>query len=120
MTGPPEEYQDSALRPFVLTQGRAAPSRPLVLDTLLIAVDPPPVPLPVTATRHERALIALCRRLLSLAEAAAHLQLPVSVAAVLADDLIGSGHLTWRSAIPAAARPDTQLLKEVLNGLRRL
>lgn len=120
MTGPREEYQDSALRPFVLTRGRAVPSRPLVLDTLLIAVDPPPAPLPVTATRQERVLIALCRRLLSLAEAAAHLRLPVSVVAVLADDLIASGYLSWRSAIPQAGRPDIAVLQEVLNGLRKL
>lgn len=114
------EYRDSPVRPYVLTGGRAAPSRNTIgVDTLLIACEPGK-PLPVTASRQERDLLRVCARLLSLIEAAAHLGLPVSVVRVLASDLVDSGHLTARSGIPAASGPPVALLKEVLDGLRKL
>ncbi len=106
------------LRPYVITRGRARASRNTVgVETLLIAPDPGRE-LPVTATREERALVRMCARLLSLAEAAAHLDLPVSLVSVLASDLIDAGYLSARSGTPRAAAPDSQLLQEVLHGLR--
>lgn len=115
MTDP--EYHDRALRPYVITGGRARPTRNTIgVDTLLVVAEPAKA-LPVTATREQRALLRMCGRLLSLVEAAAHLGLPVSVLAVVASDLVDSGHLTARSTAPEA---DPDLLQEVLNGLRRL
>ncbi|GAA2483604.1 DUF742 domain-containing protein [Streptomyces sp. NPDC059506] len=115
----PGEYHDSPLRPYVITRGRSRPTRnTLRVDTLLLA--DPDRPLPASAGRQERALHRMCVRLLSLAEAAVHLELPVSVVTILASDLVDSGHLQARSGIPAAARPDRELLLEVLHGLRSL
>ncbi|MFJ1747820.1 MULTISPECIES: DUF742 domain-containing protein [unclassified Streptomyces] len=120
MSGPDGEYAASALRPYVITKGRSRPSSNTVgIEALLIAADPVPE-LPVSATREERALVRMCERLLSLAEAAAHLELPVSLVKVLASDLVDSGHLSARSSIPQAVLPESQLLQEVLDGLRRL
>ncbi|WP_214316561.1 DUF742 domain-containing protein [Nonomuraea sediminis] len=114
------DYQDSAVRPYVLTQGRSRPTRNTIgLDTLLVAADPARS-LPVSASRQERALLRMCARLLSLAEAAAHLELPLSVVGILASDLVDSGHLTARSRIPEAGRPNLETLQEVLDGLRKL
>ncbi|NJQ02676.1 DUF742 domain-containing protein [Streptomyces zingiberis] len=119
MSGP-REYRDSPLRPYVLTGGRARPSRNTVaLDTLVVAAGREEE-LPVSASRQERALLRMCSRLLSLAEAAAHLGLPVSTVTVLASDLVDAGHLTARTGVPPAARSDGDLLREVLDGLRRL
>ncbi|KLI97977.1 MULTISPECIES: DUF742 domain-containing protein [Streptomyces] len=116
----PGEQPERAVRSYVITKGRARPSRNTInVDTLLVAADPGR-PLPVTASREETALVRMCARLLSLAEAAAHLALPVSLVKVVASDLVDSGHLAARSGIPEAAGPDTQLLQEVLDGLRRL
>ncbi|MBE1486589.1 DUF742 domain-containing protein [Plantactinospora soyae] len=113
-------YRDSALRPYVLTKGRGRPSRNTIgMDTLVIATDPAPS-LPLSAGRQERALLAMCRGLLSLVEVAARLELPVSVVRVLASDLVDSGHLTARAGSPGAAQPSRELLQEVLNGLRAL
>jgi hypothetical protein len=102
---------------------------------LLIATDLAR-PLPVSASSEERALLRMCRRLLSLVEAAVHLQLPVSVVTVVASDLIDEGFLAMRASsdefLPrgagtragggraSSARPDVQLLQEVLIGLRNL
>ncbi|MGY3203022.1 DUF742 domain-containing protein [Streptomyces sp. TE5632] len=120
MSGSGAGFTNGALRPYVITKGRSRPSRNTIgVETLLIAVDPPRA-LPLSATREEIALARMCERLLSLVEAAAHLQLPVSLVKVLASDLVDSGHLSARSGVPRAAQPDKQLLQEVLDGLRRL
>jgi hypothetical protein len=125
MSGPGEhqddrDYHDSALRPYVITRGRARPSRNTIgVDTLLVVAQPA-ARLPLSATREQRALLQMCERLLSLVEAAAHLGLPVSVVAVVASDLVDSGHLTARSTTPEAGRPDRDLLQELLSGLRNL
>lgn len=114
MTG--GDYRDRPLRPYVLTAGRAHPTRNWIgVDTLLIAA-PGAAPPPVTASRQELALFRLCGGgLLSVAEAAAHLDLPVSVVKVLASDLMDSGRLQTRSR--TADGPDLALLEEVLSGL---
>lgn len=113
-------YRDRPIRPYVLTGGRARPSRNTIRpETLLVRADGGR-PLPASASREERALLDMCERLLSVVEAAAHLDLPVSVVSVLASDLVDSGYLTARSGIPQAVLPDRKLLQEVLDGLRRL
>ncbi|WP_406142171.1 DUF742 domain-containing protein [Streptomyces sp. NBC_01089] len=120
MNDPQGGYTDRALRPYVISKGRSRPTRNTIgVETLLITVSAPD-DLPVSATREERALLRMCRRLLSLVEAAAHLQLPVSLVKVLVSDLVDSGHLSARSGVPRAVRPDGQLLQEVLDGLCRL
>ena len=108
------------VRPFVLTGGRVSPSRNTIrLETLLLAAEPHP-PWPDWATRHHRSLVRLCCGLLSLAESAAHLKVPVSVAAVMVSDLVDSGHLTVRTVGCDPSAPDRVLLERVLNGLRKL
>jgi hypothetical protein len=122
MRGPGSDVpgEESALRPYVITRGRSRPTRNTIgMETLLVAAESGR-PLPVSATREEIALVRMCERLLSLVEAAAYLQLPVSLVRVLASDLVDSGHLSARSGIPKAAQHDSQLLQEVLDGLRRL
>jgi len=114
------EYRDRAVRPYVITGGRARPSRNTIRpETLLVSADGD-VPLPVAASREQRALVRMCMRLLSLAEAAAHLELPVSVVSVIASDLVDGGYLTARSGVPPAVPLDRELLQEVLDGLRKL
>jgi hypothetical protein len=84
----------------------------------LVVAAYPAKALPVSATRTERALLAMCRSLLSLAEVAVHLDLPVSVVVVVASDLVDSGHLSVRTPASQSVSPD--LLEELLNGLRKL
>ncbi|GLW07465.1 hypothetical protein Misp01_25950 [Microtetraspora sp. NBRC 13810] len=115
-----DEYRDSPVRAYVITDGRARPSRNTIgIDTLLLAVDPDK-PLPITTSRQHHELLRMCRRLLSLVEAAAYLELPVSVVGVLASDLVDAGRLVARPSIPEATGLDLNTLQEVLDGLRRL
>ncbi|CAL9476083.1 DUF742 domain-containing protein [Streptomyces albus] len=119
MTPPPAD--DRRLVPaFLATTGRARPSRN-TLDRLTVlhgATDPATV----TGLRPEetRLLELLRGGALSLAEAAAHLRLPVSVVKVLVADLVDGGRLMARAPIPDAELPERQILEKVLNGLRTL
>jgi hypothetical protein len=116
VTGAAGEYRDRPVRPYVITGGRAAPTRNTIRpETLLIADGGRP--LPVSATREQRRLVALCQGLMSLAEAAAHLNLPVSVVAIVASDLVDTRYLTARTPAPETSR---DILQELLDGLRRL
>jgi Protein of unknown function (DUF742) len=129
-----DEYHDRPVRLYVVTGGRARPSRNTIRpETLLIAADTNRQ-LPVSASTEERELLRMCHRLLSLIEAAVHLDLPVSVVSVVASDLIDAGFLTVRGSSEepscggaqaepdelVSARPDRKLLREVLDGLRKL
>ena len=113
------EYRDHPVRSYVLTSGRAHPSRnTLRPETLLLAADPPR--LPPSADRKERELVRLCRGTLALAEVAAHLHLPVSLVTVLVSDLVDAGHLTIRSNHQPHLLPGRDTLEKVLDGLRKL
>jgi hypothetical protein len=112
------EYHDRPVRPYVLTGGRAVPSRNTIRPETLVIAASPGKPLPISAGRTERALLGMCRSLLSLAEAAAYLELPVSVVVVVASDLVDSSHLLVRT--PADAPVSREDLKELLHGLRKL
>jgi Protein of unknown function (DUF742) len=110
----PGEVPRQPVRPYVITRGRSQPSRnTLRPETLLIVADPDRR-LPPSATREERAFLDTCQGLLSLVEAAQALRQPVSVAAVLASDLIDAGYLTVRSS------SDSDLLRALLDGLQQL
>jgi hypothetical protein len=112
------DYRDRPVRPYVLTGGRAAPSRKTIRPETLVIAAEPDKPLPMSASRTERALLSMCQRLLSLAEAAAYLELPVSVVIVVVSDLVDTGYLSVRT--PAAAPVSRKVLEELLNGLRKL
>lgn len=113
-----QEYRDYPVRRYVVTGGRAHPSRnTLRPETLLIAA--PGARLSATAGRAQRELLELCRGVLSVAEAAAHLFQPVSVTLVLASDLIDSGQLSIQS-LPSGGLPDTEMLEKLLAGLKKL
>lgn len=112
------DYRDHPVRPYVLTSGRAYPSRNTIRPETLLVVDPDAPP-PVSATSEHRALLDMCRGVLSLAEAAVYLRLPVSLVVVIASDLVDTGHLSIRSPMRHSL-PSTELLEKVLDGLRRL
>jgi len=114
-----QKYRDHPVRSYVLTSGRAHPSRnTLRPETLLLAADPPR--LPPSVDRHQRELVRLCRGTLALAEVAAHLGLPVSLVTVLVSDLVDAGHLTIRSNHQSHLLPGRDTLEKVLDGLRNL
>lgn len=110
------------VRPYALTGGRTEPAGE-VLDLIAIVVasgqaagDDDPIDL---SPEHRR-ILGLCRRPATVADVASDTALPVGVVRILLADLIVSGRLTVRPARPAGEQPSTDLLKEVLHGLRAL
>ena len=114
---PPARRERGLVRPYVVTDGRAHPTRnTLDLVTLVIAMSDRPAD---KLSPEKRRVMELCRGgALSVAEVAGHLSLAVSVTKVLLSDLIDSGHVTTRAPVPQAQLPDAHVLQEVLDGLR--
>ena len=114
---PQRRKADGLVRPYVVTEGRAHPTRnTLDLVTLLIAVSGRSL---AGLIPEKRRLMALCRPgSLSVAEVAGHLSLPVSVVKVLIADLMDSGHIVTRVPAPSAQPSEARILQEVLDGLR--
>jgi hypothetical protein len=76
---------------------------------------------PTGLTPEHLAIKRLCQRPLSVAELAAHLDLPLGVVRVLCGDLIERGVVIIRSpASQLTEAPDRELLQAVLDGLSRL
>jgi hypothetical protein len=108
-----DEYRPGPVPAYVLTGGRTRPKATLRPETLLTALLDKPVP--STTAMQKRDLLGLCRQQLSLAEAATHLELPMSVVRILASDLIDAGLLGLRDSTPTR-----DIMEKVLAGLRKL
>lgn len=112
MTGPRRD--PDLVRAYVRTGGRSRATRDLDLVSLIVAAKEAAP----GASPDARRVIALCRSALSIAEIAAHLDLPPSVVKIVVSDLLDSGHVVTPK--PAKDLPELSLLEEVLNGLRAL
>ncbi|WP_405012108.1 DUF742 domain-containing protein [Kitasatospora sp. NBC_01539] len=117
------------VRPYVITGGRSRPSRNVLALESLVSTVPGADTAGAELNREHRRILALCGRLLAVAEISAHLHLPLSVVKVLVGDLwdLGAVHVlppataVHRSPdVPRAERLPTALLEEVLVGLRQL
>jgi hypothetical protein len=104
--------------PYVMTGGRTRPSRNTLGPETLLHTTAAGVTRGHTNAEMAE-LLHQCHWSQSLAEAAAHLQLSISVVQVLASDLLDDGLLTVKSAT-RDTRPDQALLERVLHGLRNL
>ncbi|PJE99561.1 DUF742 domain-containing protein [Streptomyces carminius] len=110
-----DEWGDrQVVRAYVRTGGRSSPTRELDLTTLVVAANSPVHGL----QREHRRIMDLCRQgALSVAEVAAHLELPLIVVKVVVSDLMDTGHLT--TPAPVVSLSDVALLRRILDGLHR-
>ncbi|MEU9608535.1 DUF742 domain-containing protein [Streptomyces sp. NPDC048057] len=117
MTDRPEERTHRAVRPYVITGGRAgAGGEPLPWEALVVATD---AAFPSYLQPEHHTILRQCQGLLSVAEVAAHLGQPPSVVQVLLSDLVQWGLVAVRPPIPPADRTDVTMLRKVLDGLER-
>ncbi|MBA2809780.1 DUF742 domain-containing protein [Streptomyces sp. KM273126] len=111
----------SAVRPFLLTQGRVAgyaSGSAIPVETQVVATTAGIDALDrLTLERHD--IIAACRLPQSVAEIAAKLRLHLNVVRVLAEDLRAEGQLTVHVPRPGAAR-DASVLRKIIDGLRAI
>jgi hypothetical protein len=71
-------------------------------------------------TVEQRAIAALCRDILSVAEISARLDLPLGVTRVLVGDMADEGLVMVHRPAQAGDRPDLALLERVLYGLKTI
>jgi hypothetical protein len=111
------------VRPYALTGGRTDPAGDIVLDLIAVIAASGPVPGPAELaklTPEHRKLLRLCRTPGTVVDAAADMALPLGVVRVLLADLIQQGMMTVLPRQAARQQASTNLLKEVLDGLRAL
>jgi hypothetical protein len=119
-----EQWFDEAagplVRPYAVTRGRTlGAGHDLDMLTVVVTADRAP-----TLRRPEpeyAQIVWLCRTPQSVAEVAAIVKLPLAVTKILVGDLIGEGHLIFRAPVQPEAGPgDLNILRAVLNGIRKI
>jgi hypothetical protein len=111
---------DPRLVPFyALTQGRTHPEgRDLPWETMVVATTDGQAARP--QLRFEQGqIVDLCGGPISVAEIAAHLGVPLGVAAVLVSDLHSGGYVAMhRPNVTDNGRPQREILQRLLHGLK--
>jgi hypothetical protein len=108
------------VRPYALIGGRTRPAgEALDVIAMIIAVRGV-TPDPVGLEPEHLAALRLSALPISVADLAADLDLPLGVVQILLGDLRERSLITVHNPIPPARLPDPQILKEVVDGLRRL
>jgi Protein of unknown function (DUF742) len=107
-------------RPYTVTGGRTSTSQyDLEMETLVQAVIAPSSPL-ARLGREQRSIAVLSQEVISVAEIAARLDLPLGVVRVLVGDMALEGLLFLYRPRSEPARSDLALLERVLHGLRNI
>jgi Protein of unknown function (DUF742) len=110
------------VRPYAVTGGRTEPSDGEVLDLLTFVVATGRAAAddhqPLTPEHHR--ILAMCEQQVTVADLAAGTSLPVGVVRVLLADLTTQGTITVVRQRPRSQRDPTDVLQEILNGLRAL
>jgi uncharacterized protein DUF742 len=112
------------VRPYALTLGRTRPAQPpgaheLEIETLVSTTAFGEAALGTLALER-RSITQLCRDILSIAEIAAKLDVPLGVARVLVGDMAEEGYVAIHRPTSPSDRPDLALLERVLYGLREI
>ena len=117
----PDEEPGSVARPYTVTRGRTRPrnDQEIEFETLVWATGPAARPPPAMSV-HWRQAAELCRQVVSLAEVAARMGLPIGVARVLICDMADAGLVRLQRPAHAGRGSEVALLERVLDGLRQL
>ncbi|MGC4805975.1 DUF742 domain-containing protein [Micromonospora sp. DT233] len=128
MTVPGESTQEQwvddnagpVVRPYAVTRGRARPVTGTFDLISLVTATRSEVPAEVGLGPEHLAIVLLCQRIQSVAEVAAHLDLPVGTIRVLLGDLAARDLVEVREPRATAGLPDDSIFEAVINGLRAL
>jgi hypothetical protein len=107
------------VRPYYMTGGRARPAQNDLEIEALVSTTAQGERSPKLNVE-QRAIIALCRDLLSIAEVSARLDLPLGVARVVIGDMAAEGLVILHRPTTVGDRPDLALLQRVLYGLNQI
>jgi hypothetical protein len=115
-----QEEPGRLVRPYYMTGGRTRPAHDDLEWETLVSTTALGATSPRVGGVERRAIVSLCRDLLSIAEVSAHLDLPLGVARVLIGDMAEQGFLILHRPTTVGDRPDLALLQRVLYGLHQL
>ncbi|MFI6795880.1 DUF742 domain-containing protein [Streptosporangium canum] len=108
------------VRPYVLTRGRTEPTRGR-FDLITLAVTVRSTSPRETGLDPEcLAIVRFCRQPQSVAEIAAHMNLPAGTIRVLLSDLLDQGFIALQEPHSETDMHDERLYRAVLDGLRAL
>jgi len=108
------------VRPYVLTRGRTEPSRGR-FDLITLVVTIRQVSSREPGLEPESlAIVRLCLQAQSVAEIAAHMNLPAGTVRVLLSDLLDQGFIAMQEPHSETDMHDERLYRAVLDGLRAL
>ena len=107
------------VRPYAMTGGRTRPAHTELEIEALVSTTSLGERTP-TLTVEQRAIAALCRDILSIAEISARLDLPLGVTRVLVGDMADEDMVLIHRPAQTGDRPDLALLSRVLDGLRSI
>ena len=115
-----DEDAGPVVRPYALIRGRTRPTgESLDLIALVTAVRGAR-PDSVGLDPEHLEILRLCRLPASVADLAADLDLPLGVVRILIADLRDRSLIRIHHPVPPARLPDPRILREVVDGLRRL
>jgi Protein of unknown function (DUF742) len=109
-------------RPYTVTGGRTRPADDLELETLVQTVTGIDEQL-AGLGREQRSIAALCRKVVSVAEISARLDLLLGVTRVIVGDMALQGVVVLyrpQATVADADLPPVELLERVLHGLRNI
>jgi hypothetical protein len=115
-----DEHAGPVVRPYAVTRGRARPVTGRFDLISLVRATQSTIAGEVGMGPEHQAIVRLCQRALSVAEIAAHLDLPLGAVRVLLGDLLERGLVQVREPRQVAALPDDSIFEAVINGLRAL
>jgi hypothetical protein len=108
------------VRPYAMTHGRTEPVAG-TFDLLAFVVATAPVSLMGTSAVPEHAsIVELCQQPTTVAEVAAHLNLPLGTVRVLLGDLLDRGLVMMREQQAVTELNGEDLFRAVIDGLRAL
>lgn len=110
------------VRPYALTGGRTGQANGEVLDliAIIVAQQSARQANSIDLTPEDRMILGLCQRPVTVTDVASRTGLPLGVVRVLLTDLIQRGRVKVLRPNRSEDQPSTELLKEVLHGLRAL
>ncbi|MEV1053838.1 DUF742 domain-containing protein [Streptomyces sp. NPDC049887] len=109
------------VRPFTLIGGRTRPKLDVFsLITLITATKVPEARQVRALSPEHRQILRLCAEPRAVAEVAAHLDLPVSVIAIMLSDLLDESLITAHPPVSMPRSAGIDLLRRLRDGLARL
>lgn len=119
-----DDHAGPVVRPYAMTRGRTQPSRGRFNMISLVLATGVPASIEVGMGPEHLAIVQMCQRPLSVAEIAAHLDLPLGTVRVLLGDLLERKLIQVRDPQPATSYsdglPDNSVFEAAINGLRAL